>query len=313
MSVAGFTGADHRSINEIFGFFFRLSTQSAAHMTDYVVDVGTVQMFGGSNWPRLVKHSLRAGLLTKVRLDNGAVGYKLIDDPEFIHIRLKSEVEWERQQRADTADLRISIPVRARDGDLCRYCGVPVVWRGRNSKRKGTLDHLEPGEAGTPATMVVACLSCNSELRDLEGQERAELKPAPEVPFYTPFTAEWLSKHGRPTRPTVADDDDDLRPGIQPDNAIADSDPTGSRAAPGNTLTDSPRPATQPGHAATADGKAPGKSPPESFPHGAGMDSPGSGRVGSGTASSSLRQSRNGQPVGRPRKRSARGRAARNP
>lgn len=305
MSVAGFTGADHRSINEIFGFFFRLSTQSAAHMTDYVVDVGTTQMIGGGNTAQLLKHSIRAGLLTKVRLDNGAVGYKLIDDPEFIHIRLKSEVEWERQQRADTADLRISIPVRARDGDLCRYCAVPVVWRGRNSKRKGTLDHLEPGEAGTPATMVVACLSCNSELRDLEGQERAQLQPPPEIPFYTPFTADWLSKHGRPTRPTVAEDDQ--RPDSQPDNATADSDPTGSRAAP-NTTPDSPRPASQADNAATANGKAPGKSPPESFPHGAGMDSPGSGRVGSETASSALREPHNGIPVTRTRKRSARGR-----
>jgi hypothetical protein len=48
--------------------------------------------------------------------------------------------------------------------------------------------------------MVVACKSCNSELRDLAGLERDTLNPPPEQPYYSAFTAEWLTKNGRPDR-----------------------------------------------------------------------------------------------------------------
>jgi hypothetical protein len=207
------------------------TTQSAAHMTDYIVDAGTVAMVGGANVDQLVKFCVKVGLLTKIR-QGAFTAYKLVDDPEFIHIRLASEVEWERQQRADTSDLRLSVPVRARDGDLCRYCGLMVQWRGRTSTRKGTLDHLVPGEAATVATMVVACKGCNSELRDLAGQERDTLTAPPSEPFYSPFTAAWLTKNGRPTAPTEAPEQ---RPGNTPDPALAPADdsdpaPAGPRA-----------------------------------------------------------------------------------
>jgi hypothetical protein len=285
MKVAGLPSADARSVNEVFGFFYRLSTQSSAHMTDYIVDAGTVAMIGGANAEQLVKFCLRVGLLTKIRHD-GFTAYKLVDDPEFIHIRLKSEVEWERQQRADTSDLRLSVPVRARDGDLCRYCGLMVQWRGRTSPRKGTLDHLVPGEAATVATMVVACKGCNSELRDLAGQERDTLTAPPSEPFYSPFTAAWLTKNGRPTAPTEAPEQ---RPGTTPDPALAP--------------TDDSDPAPAGPRAPVRDRNAHAKSPPHAFPVTTGMSSAGSGRVGSGTASTSTSDG----SAARRRKRSQRG------
>jgi hypothetical protein len=307
MRVAGLPGADTRSLNEVFGFFFRLSTQSAAWMTDYVVDAGTVAMIGGGNTDQLVKFACRVGLLSKVRVD-GMTAYKLIDDPEFIHIRLASEVEWERQQRADTSDLRLSVPVRARDGDLCRYCQVPCVWAGRTSSRKGTLDHLNPGEPATVTTLVVACKGCNSELRDVSGLERETLKPPPDPPFYTPRTAEWLTKNGRPTLPTEAGDPP--RPGTQPDDAPS------TKLAPTSVQRPGSQPDTAhavdsdpaPGSRATATGKnARSKSPPPAFPVTAGMSSVGSGRAGSGNARSSNSPS---PDAARRRKRSPRGRPA---
>lgn len=305
MRVAGLPGSDVRSLNEVFGFFFRLATQSAAWMTDYVVDAGTVAMIGGGNTDQLVKFACRVGLLTKVRVD-GMLAYKLIDDPEFIHIRLASEVEWERQQRADTSDLRLSVPVRARDGDLCRYCQVPCVWAGRTSTRKGTLDHLHPGEPATVATLVVACKGCNSELRDVSGLERETLKPPPPVPFYTPRTAEWLTKNGRPTLPTEAGDTP--RPGNQPDDAPSTEPTKPAVQRPGNQpdtahAADSD-PAPGPRAAATRK-NARSNSPPESFPVTAGMNSPGSGRDGSGR---DPRSSSTSNPAVRRSKRSPRGR-----
>jgi hypothetical protein len=57
-------------------------------MTDYYVDAGTVAMIGGANTEQMVRFCVRVGLLTKARVD-GLVAYKLVDDPEFIHIRLR--------------------------------------------------------------------------------------------------------------------------------------------------------------------------------------------------------------------------------
>ena len=296
MRVVGVPGADERSVNEVSGFFFRLATQSAAHLTDYVVDVGTVQMIGGPNTAALLKQCTRVGLLTKVRVD-GLVAYKLLDDPEFIHIRLSSEVEWERQQRADTSDLRLTVPVRLRDGDRCRYCGVPVQWRGRTTTRKATYDHLEPGQPATVATLVVACKGCNSELRDQGGEERETLQPPPAEPFYSELTAAWLTKNGRPTAPTVAP-----RPGSQPDTANS-STPSPNGQRPGSQPDTASSSASGPGRPGQRDatGNVRNNSPPKSFRVTAGMSSPGSGRDGSGVGTGS------GVGVARNGKRSRRG------
>lgn len=299
MRAAAAPGADGRSVNEVFGFFFRLATQSAAHTTDYVVDAGTVQMFGGANADTLVRQCLKIGLLSKTRID-GLPAYRLLNDPEFIHIRLRSEVEWERQQRSDTSDPRLSVPVRARDGDHCRYCGVMVQWRGRTTTRKGTLDHLDPAEPAKVDTLVVACKGCNSELRDQAGLERETLRPAPTAPFYSQTTAEWLTKNGRPTAPTEAP----RRPGSQPDTADhAAPSPNGHR--PGSQPDTAPPPAdpsdpAPAGHREPASTEMRAHAPPKSFPVTAGMSSAGSGRdgfragtgSGSGTARSGKRPRR---------------------
>jgi hypothetical protein len=209
----------------MFGFLCLLAASSTAHSTDYVVGIGNVQQAGAGHWRWLLDAACKSGLLKKHRRKvHGLDAYVLIDDPAFIHIRLKAEIDWENQQRSDTENLRISVPVRLRDGDLCRYCGVVVHWRGPTSTksgRKGTYDHLEPGKAATVDTMVVACLSCNSEIRDKHGEDRKPLQPVPAAPFYGSTTAKFLTMNGHPTRPTSADDLD----------AVSDPAPAGHRAA----------------------------------------------------------------------------------
>lgn len=298
----------------MFGFVTLLATMSAAHTTDYIVTAGEVRLAGGETHQWLLKTALATGLLTKYRKKvHGLQAFKLIDDPVFLHIRLKAEVEWEQQQRNDTNDLRISIPVRERDGDLCRYCRIPVHWKGPKSPRKATLDHTVPKNpdgtrpAATVATMVVACLSCNSEMKDAAGEERLPLQPPPPEPFYQPATAEWLTKNGRPTRPTSADSD--------PASAgIRAALPARQRPAQGTAQANGSDPAPA-GHRADQGVVPTGNAPPgvsalSPFDQVEERDSAGAGRDGTGNAP----LSGSGNPAGTSRrKRSARGRNHRPP
>src|SRR3546814_936077 len=165
MQTMGVAGADDRTLNEVAGWLFRCAFQSAAHTTDYRIDVGTAWMLGGARTEDLIRVALAAGLVVEV-MHEGVKYLRMIDDPEFVHIRLKADVDWSRQQRRDTRDPRLRAPVQHRDGDNCRWCGVAVQWRGRTSSRTGTLDHLFPGQPGTVNTMVVACKGCNSSRQD---------------------------------------------------------------------------------------------------------------------------------------------------
>lgn len=203
MAVAGMEGSDERAVNEVAGFLWRASTLGAAHMTDYLVNVGTLYMLAGTRTNLLVEWCTRAGLLTEIKQD-GIKSYSIIADPEFIHMRLKDEIEWERQQRSDTRDPRLTVPVRLRDGDNCRWCGVSITWRGRSSGRSGEYDHLIPGQAATIDTLVVACRSCNGARKGGTAEQLAAweenhpLRPAPTNPRYGKATAKHLQDNGYP-------------------------------------------------------------------------------------------------------------------
>ena len=67
MQVAGGRGADERTVNEVAGWLFRCAFQSAAHMTDYVIDAGTAWMLGGARTDDLVRLAVKTGLLAKVK------------------------------------------------------------------------------------------------------------------------------------------------------------------------------------------------------------------------------------------------------
>jgi hypothetical protein len=265
MATRGDAGADERTVNEVAGFIWRLSMLSGAHLTDYVIDAGTVEMIGGPRTEALLRHATKHKLLTRVRTEHGT-GFKLVEDPDFIHLRARAEVEWERQQRADTRDVALIVPVRRRDGDNCRWCGIGVVWRGTKTKRSGEYDHLRPGEPGTVETMIVVCRGCNAARGGnvAEWDSAHNLRPAPTTPRYGRWTAELLTENGYPTLPT----DDSARPAPAP----------GADPAP-----DGVRPATGPGDetAAQAPG-ATGKSTSKSLPRSDETTSSGSGRDGSG-------------------------------
>lgn len=199
-------------LNEVRGFIWTLSSTSAGFLTDYVLNMGVVYQAAGSaeRAERLVTVCCRAGLMERVDVD-GMPGVKLVEDPDFVHIRKKDEVEWDRQRKRDNSDPNLKGPVLLRDGDWCRYCRHEVHWTGRMSNRKATLDHLSPGTPGTVDTLVVACVTCNSARQDDEDGEwtRAHpLLPPPKRPVYGPWTRHYLTKRGllpAPASPAAAD------------------------------------------------------------------------------------------------------------
>lgn len=307
MSIAGMKGADERIINEAAGFVFRCAFQSGAHMTDYKIDVGTAYMIGGARTDELVRLCVRAGLLT-AGSDGGVRFWKLVEDPEFIHIRLRREVEWERQQRNDTRDPSLRIGVQRRDGDQCRWCGKVVQWRGRTTNRSGTLDHLRPGEAGTVETMVVACKGCNSSRQDNERwDEDHELLPPPQAPLYGLHTASYLTERGYPTEANLVPSD-----ATQPQARPSGADPAPKRVRPATTASDAG--ATSAGPEAELARKSSRKSIPGSdktSPAGSGLVGSVPGSTGSGPEGPASGVGPAPPAPGRRRRRGRRGRGAR--
>lgn len=237
-----------------FGFVSLCATLSAAHTSDYLVSYGVACQVGHGAERALLDICVRAGLMEEVEVD-GVHMWKIVDDPEFLHMRTKEEIEWERQRKADNANPELIIPVRLRDGDACRYCGQVVNWRARKGRIAGTYDHRVPGKGATIDTLVVSCSGCNaSRSNDPLADERHPLLPAPTKPYYSPHTREWIAAHdwakangysidhhrgGAPVPPgTVPDDRQDLvaalaRPSNQPDTApitAATQQPAGARA-----------------------------------------------------------------------------------
>lgn len=212
---------DDRLMNEAFGFVIRCATQSAAHLTDYVIDEGVALLFGGARSADLLDAACRAGLLEPIRKTrtNGPM-WRIAIDPEFLHIRLKAEVEWERQRKRDAANPALTVPVRLRDGDGCRYCGNVVQWTARRGDRRGGYDHRIPSQAATVDTYVVCCAKCNRERSDdSKADDRIPLLPTPAQPYYSATSLEFLARNGI----TITTQ----RPGTQPDTAPAT--PTGRR------------------------------------------------------------------------------------
>lgn len=197
MEAAAHPKADARTVNELFGFVMRCAAYSAAHLTDSIIEMGVVYTYAGGN-PDVLQIALDTGLIEWTETPKGKKP-KLLEDPDFVHIRSRADVEWSRQRQRDNSDQALRQAVIARDGDQCRWCGVEVYWPGKTSARKGTLDHLKPGEAGTADTLVVACMRCNSSRADDptgSWDQSHELLPAPERPRYGTFTRGMLERAG---------------------------------------------------------------------------------------------------------------------
>lgn len=104
------------------------------------------------------------------------------------------QIEQVVQRKRALMNPAITVPVRLRDGDECRWCGIVTWWgtRGRTSVRSGAYDHVRAGEVVSVETTVVACASCVAKRRDPRRGQLMPLVPAPAVPFYSAATVAWL-------------------------------------------------------------------------------------------------------------------------
>lgn len=199
--------ADGRTLWELFGFVTACAIHAAGHKTDYVVELGTIRSIAGlSEAPRLIKSAIACGYFTEVQGEDGRKAYKIIDDHELFHMRLKEDIEWENRQRNDTRNKTFIVPIRKRDGDACRWCGKVVFWGDQKGPRGATYDHIKPGHgAVTPDDMVVACRSCNSSRKnDVFAWANRTPLPVPEEPRYGQKTARFLADNGEPVEEVYA-------------------------------------------------------------------------------------------------------------
>lgn len=271
--------------NTLMGLVMRCATSAAGYGRSYVVSDATVAQYGGPQWREQAEAAARAGYWTRHER-----GWLLIDDPDhLLHIRTGEEIDWEKARRVDAANPKLVIPVRLRDGDGCRYCGLIVRWGDNRSARGGTYDHRRPGhQAQGPDDLRVACRSCNTRRgNDPNADEHTSPRPVPAQPFYGPETARFLSERGFtvPISTRVPE-----RPGSLPDPATT-CDPAAGRTTRtsdpvpgGTTLRDrassattqlSPAPPVDAVFADSADR-------PTAKAHSPGRDGSGTDRNGSG-------------------------------
>lgn len=186
----------HDMASVLYGLVWRCATYCAQKGLDYVVPETVVAQMAGAAWRERAAQAARAGYW--VRCEDGA-SWLLLDDAEHLfHIRRKAEIDWEKARKRDTSNSALTVPVRLRDGDGCRYCGVIVQWSARRGARAGTYDHRTPGApAKSPDDLVVACASCNGTRADNPDAEAWPLRPAPIEPYYGPDTIRFLARYGR--------------------------------------------------------------------------------------------------------------------
>lgn len=260
--------ADRRSVNEIAGFITRCSTEAGQHYTDYVFSFGTaITMAGGDRdyAEQLLAMAQFAGYgVYEVDDQTGRRRFRLVDDPEFIHMVTAQEKAWNDQRKADNGNPDITAPVRCRDGDVCRYCYNVVNFGARKGKLRGTYDHRPPGQPGSAKTSVVACGECNArrgdqpvEVADLE----LPLRPVLPETYYHPSTRKWLAgyaqilrQHGM-TPPPIDPEQKGLaagRPAPGAREALASLDASQAKAAADPAPTPGVRPAAPKAAADTA-------------------------------------------------------------
>ena len=202
-------GASMQSMWSLFGQVLALAVEAAAFKTDYIIERGSILKFTGTPdaAQKFIADATFCGYLTgEVPLDDGRIAYRLVEDQDLFHMRLREEIDWENRRRNDTRKTSLIVPIRARDGDACRWCGHVVWWGDRKGGRGATYDHLNPGvPAETPDDMVVACRSCNSSRKDNAGWA-VDLLPAPVKPYFSAKSAAWLTENGVPTKASAPSD-----------------------------------------------------------------------------------------------------------
>ena len=185
------TGLDHQQKNEAFGVLAQIAAGSAAHLTDGIVEMGSLAQVAPGRERAVLDALKTAGIAEETKLDDRYVIRLVLNDEEFVHMRRREEVEQDRNRAKDKRTPGLLAQVRVRDGDVCRWCAKSVSWSNRRGRRAATYDSLTKHKNSTVDTLVVSCKTCNS--RRGNGEE-LHLKPEPENPIYSQKTVDFVNK-----------------------------------------------------------------------------------------------------------------------
>ncbi|MGV0391497.1 HNH endonuclease [Corynebacterium phoceense] len=185
------TGLDHQQKNEAFGVLTQIAAGSAAHLTDGIVEMGSLAQVAPGRERAVLDVLKTAGIAEETKLDGRYIVRLILDDEEFVHMRRREEVEQDRNRAKDKRTPGLLAQVRVRDGDVCRWCAKSVSWSNRRGRRAATYDSLTKHKNSTVDTLVVSCKTCNS--RRGNGEE-LHLKPEPENPIYSQKTVDFVNK-----------------------------------------------------------------------------------------------------------------------
>ncbi|WCZ33646.1 MULTISPECIES: hypothetical protein [Corynebacterium] len=205
------TNLNHQEKNEAFGVLVQLASVSAGHLTDYLVEYGSLAQVAPGREREVLNVLKKAGLATEVEVDEHKAIRLVINDEKFVHAKRREEVEADRRRARDKRTPGLLAQVRVRDGDSCRWCAKSVSWSVRTGFRAATYDSLSSHKDSTVDTLVVACSPCNTKRGNGE-QLKLLAPPTPERMIYGPETVEfvnrdkWCQDHGihiEPTQPTL--------------------------------------------------------------------------------------------------------------
>ena len=142
---------------EAIALWVRAGSWCSQQLTDGEVKRHVTPLFMAG--PEAISELVEVGLW-----DSIPTGYQFHDwleyQPSRESVLSERASNAKRQAVSRNPDLRDAI--KARDGDLCRYCGTRVVWTDRKSARGGTYDHVDPAGESTVENLVVCCRGCNS-------------------------------------------------------------------------------------------------------------------------------------------------------
>jgi hypothetical protein len=128
--------------------------------TDGAVSASMLRALGGSE--KNAEELIKVGLWERTEQ-----GFQVHDYLDYQPSRAELAASRDIAKRRATlrADPQFMSRLKARDLDLCRYCGRGVNWSDRRGPIGGTYDHVVPISAGGSddfTNIVIACRECNS-------------------------------------------------------------------------------------------------------------------------------------------------------
>ncbi len=137
---------------------------SASYKTDGLIGTVQLEILAPQVGLSLGKTKKAAAELVEARMwvvEEG-VGFRFHQWTEFNPLRatLEKDAAIEQERQRIQRDPELKAAIRARDGDLCRYCGCQVDFAARRGHYRGTYDHVIPvtkGGLSVLSNVVVAC------------------------------------------------------------------------------------------------------------------------------------------------------------